>query len=89
MNERVNARDSGWKTFIVGAALLALIGAWSAFVVWHADKAPVPAPAVSLSDGAVESGDAEVARRIIVYVTGANGTTEQVIEESEGQSSVG
>lgn len=91
MNERANARESGWKTFIIGAALLVLIGAWSAFVVWNANKAPIPVPAGS-QIGAVTSegtGEVELARRIIVYVTNPNGTTDEAIEDAGDQSSAG
>ncbi|QJD86943.1 hypothetical protein [Cohnella herbarum] len=91
MNKRENKRESGWKTFVIGAALLVLIGAWSAFVVWHANKAPIPVPAGSQL-GVVTSevtGEDEVARRIIVYVTNPNGTTEEAIGDAEDQSSAG
>lgn len=91
MNEKVHEQESGLRTFIIAAALLVLIGAWSAFVVWRADKTPVPASSdsqhgISLSEGADEAGGAELARRIIVYSTTS---IDDGNEESTDLSTVG
>lgn len=72
---KLNKRIS-WKDFLVGAAILIIIGLWSLSVVWGADKARIPTPVSSVTNSSADlavvttdSNEIELARRIIVYQT--------------------
>ncbi len=82
---RTLSSNGNLKAWAIGAALLALIGIWSAFVAWRADRTPTPATeapflgAETLTAAEGEQGEVQLARRIIVYqTTGASaaGTAE-------------
>jgi hypothetical protein len=86
MNKKTNVQENGLKAFIAGAAILILAGIWLAFVIWSADKTPVPAHSelpsgINASEITENNGGAAVARRIIVYSTG--------IAEEEGDTAAG
>ncbi|TFE29449.1 hypothetical protein [Cohnella luojiensis] len=100
MNEREQQQGSGLKTFIVGAVIVVLIGIWSLFVAWRADIAPSPALSedgdkATISEGAAQNGEVELARRIIVYQTTSVDGVEIVeaveveVDDSEDLSNAG
>jgi len=72
MKEWGRRHETGIRAVAITAVLLALIGIWSAFVGWRADRTPTPIPAGgyglgSGADDSAESGQFGLARRIIVY----------------------
>jgi len=88
MREWARRHENGMRTVAVAAALLALIGIWSAFAGWIADRTPAPVPAsadgIELGNGAAVNGDRGefgLARRIIVYGS--------VTDDGEGDTAEG
>lgn len=74
---RTAGRDGVFTALLTGAALLILIGIWSAFVAWRADMTPSPSTESPVMSAKSSSAEAEqegiqLARRIIVYVTSAD-----------------
>lgn len=68
MYARTSNKSGKWKLLLWAIALVAVVALWYASVAWQADRSDVPS-GTGISGGADQTGDIELARRIIVYQT--------------------